>query len=205
MATNLWLAFLLASILIAVSPGPGAALSMSNGLRYGYRTTLRSIAGLQCALAIHVGIVAVGLGALLTAFPFAFDAIRYLGAAYLVWLGIQKWRAPAEPIDAVGARTAQGRLFVEGVLVNLSNPKSIVFVAALVPQFIDRARPQWLQFLVIALTLCGVDTLVMSGYALLASRLRRWLNDPVSLQWQNHLFGGIFVVAGALLAISGKN
>ena len=85
MATNLWLAFLLASILIAVSPGPGAALSMSNGLRYGYRTTLRSIAGLQCALAIHVGIVAVGLGALLTAFPFAFDAIRYLGAAYLVW------------------------------------------------------------------------------------------------------------------------
>ena len=96
-------------------------------------------------------------------------------------------------------------MFVEGILVNLSNPKSIVFVAALVPQFIDRARPQWLQFLVIALTLCGVDTLVMSGYALLASRLRRWLNDPVSLQWQNHLFGGIFVVAGALLAISGKN
>lgn len=108
-------------------------------------------------------------------------------------------------LDASGRPTDKGRLFVEGVLVNLSNPKAIVFVAALVPQFIDPARPQWLQFVVIALTMCGVDALVMSGYALMASRLRRWLHDPASLKWQNHLFGGIFVVAGVLLAISGKS
>lgn len=205
MATNIWLAFLLASIVIAVSPGPGAVLSMSNGLRYGYRVTLRSIAGLQCALIIQVGIVAVGLGAVLAAFPVAFDVIRYLGAAYLVWLGVQKWSMPVMRLDASGRPTDKGRLFVEGVLVNLSNPKAIVFVAALVPQFIDPARPQWLQFVVIALTMCGVDALVMSGYALMASRLRRWLHDPASLKWQNHLFGGIFVVAGVLLAISGKS
>ena len=205
MALHLWLGFLAATVLIAISPGPGAALSMSNGLRYGYRTALRGIGGLQCALAIQVGIVALGLGAVLATSAVAFDIVRYLGAGYLVWLGIQKWRAPVEAIDAGEQRARRKDLFVEGLLVNLTNPKAIVFVAALVPQFIDPAQTQWPQFLVILLTMCGVDVIVMSGYALLASRLRRWLHDPESLQAQNRFFGSIFIGVGMLLATSGKN
>lgn len=205
MSLSYWLAFLVAAIVIAVSPGPGAALSMSNGLRHGYRKALRGIGGLQCALVLQVGIVAVGLGAVLTTSVIAFDVVRYLGAAYLVWLGFRKWRAPVEQIETAGQRNGQERLFVEGLLVNLSNPKAIVFVAALVPQFIDPTRPQWPQFLIIVLTMCGVDTIVMSGYALLASHLRRWLSDAQSIRRQNRFFGGLFIVAGLLLAVSGKN
>ena len=96
-------------------------------------------------------------------------------------------------------------LFVQGLLVNLTNPKAIVFIAALTPQFIDPGRPQWLQFLILAATMCGVDTVVMSGYALLATHLRRWLNDARAMKAQNRFFGGIFVGAGMLLATSGRN
>lgn len=205
MTLTVWLGFLAAAILIAVSPGPGAAASMSAGLRYGYGSALRVIGGLQSALVIQVGIVAVGLGALLTASALAFDLVRFLGAAYLIWLGIQKWRAPIEEISENSAGIKPGGLFMEGLLVNLTNPKAIVFIAALTPQFIDPAQPQWPQFLIIGITMCAVDTVVMSGYALLASRLGRWLHDPKSLKAQNRFFGGIFVSAGALLAVSGKH
>lgn len=205
MALSAWFGFFIASILIAVSPGPGAAASMSAGLRFGYGGALRVIGGLQSALTIQVTVVALGLGAILTTSAHAFDLIRFLGAAYLIWLGIQKWRAPVEEIDAEAPAAAAEGLFVEGLLVNLTNPKAIVFIAALVPQFIDPNRPQWPQFLIIVLTMCSVDTIVMSGYALLASRMRGWLHNPRLMKTQNRFFGGVFVGAGALLAASGRH
>ena len=200
MSLSLWLGFLVAAILIAVSPGPGAAASMSAGVRYGYWAALRLIAGLQSALAIQLAIVAAGLGALLEASALAFNVVKFCGAAYLIWLGVQKWRALPQALDAAAPRLTQRGLFSEGLLVNLTNPKAIVFMAALTPQFVDPARPQALQFLIIGLTMCGVDTLVMSCYALLAARLARWLHAPGALRAQNRLFGGIFVGAGVLLA-----
>ncbi|GHU03344.1 homoserine/homoserine lactone efflux protein [Betaproteobacteria bacterium] len=204
MAFSTWLAFLLASILIAVSPGPGAATSMSLGLRHGYRAALRAIGGLQSALIIQLAIVFAGLGALLMTSATAFNIMKFLGAAYLIWLGIQKWRDAPQTIEE-GVNIRSGSLFAQGLLVNLTNPKAIVFMAALTPQFIDPARPQWLQFIILASTMCGVDTVVMSGYALLATRLRRWLRDPRAMTAQNRFFGGIFVGAGVLLAVSGRN
>jgi len=178
---------------------------MSAGLRHGYGAALRAILGLQAALIVQLAVVAAGLGALLATSAWAFDFVKFSGAAYLIWLGIQKWRAAPHEMDASTVALAPRGLFVQGLLVNLSNPKAIVFVAALVPQFIDPARPQWPQFLIIGLTMCAVDTLVMSGYALLVARLRRWLHDPSALRAQNRLFGGIFVVAGLLLATSSRH
>ena len=204
MSLSLWLAFLLAAILIAVSPGPGAAASMSAGMRFGYRSAVRVIAGLQAALVIQLTVVALGLGALLLTSTLAFDAVKFLGAAYLIWIGIQKWRSPPEEIDAEKLAIAAKGLFMEGLLVNLTNPKAIVFIAALTPQFIDPSRPQWPQFVIMGLTMCGVDSIVMSGYALLATRLRRWLRNPAALKSQNRFFGGIFVGAGFLLATSSR-
>ena len=205
MSMSLWLGFLLAAILIAVSPGPGAATSMSVGLRHGYAGALRSIAGLQTALAIQLGIVAAGLGALLAASALTFDIIKLTGAAYLIWLGIQKWRSEPNPEAGTEPSGLSRGLFLQGLLVNLTNPKAIVFMAALTPQFIDPAKPQLPQFLIIAVTMCGVDSIVMSGYALLASRLRRWLSDPQSVRRQNRFFGSVFVGAGAMLAVTGKH
>ena len=204
MSLSLWLAFLAAAILIAISPGPGAAASMSAGMRFGYRSALRVIFGLQAALITQLAIVALGLGALLIASTTAFNTIKILGALYLVWLGIQKWRSPAPVVDDTNREAAVRGLFFEGLLVNLTNPKAIVFIAALTPQFLDPARPQWPQFLIMAATMCGVDTVVMSGYALLATRVRRWMNNPRALRVQNRLFGGVFVGAGVLLATSSR-
>ena len=205
MALTTWLAFLFAATLIAVSPGPGAATSMSVGLRHGYWAALRAILGLQSALVIQLSIVAAGLGALLAASTTAFNIMKLLGAAYLIWLGIQKWCEAPQAVEGENIAMPPSGLFVQGLLVNLTNPKAIVFIAALTPQFIDPGRPQWLQFLILAATMCGVDTVVMSGYALLATHLRRWLNDARAMKAQNRFFGGIFVGAGMLLATSGRN
>lgn len=202
MSLHVWLGFLLAAILIAVTPGPGAVASMSTGMRHGYWSALALILGLQTAILLHLSIVAIGLGALLAASETAFGLVKLVGAAYLVWLGVQKWRAP--PLSELAPLPAGQRksLFLQGLLVNLTNPKAIVFIGALVPSFIDGSVALLPQYLVIALTLCLTDLLVMSAYALAAARLGERLLDPGSVRSQNRLFGGLFVTAGALLAFS---
>lgn len=202
MTLAVWLGFLLAAIVIAVTPGPGAAISMSTGLGYGYRAALSVILGLQTALLIQLLVVALGLGALLSASETAFAATRFAGAAYLVWLGIRKWRQLPLPADSALPPPGRRGLYVQGVLVNLSNPKAIIFIAALVPQFVDPGRSLLFQYAEIAATLCLTDLAVMSGYALAAARLGRWIHDERLIRAQNRFFGGVFVAAGFLLAIS---
>jgi homoserine/homoserine lactone efflux protein len=201
---TVWLGFLAASILIAVTPGPGAVISMSTGMRHGYWSALTAILGLQTAILAHLLIVALGLGAVLAASETAFLLVKFFGAAYLVWLGVQKWRAPAVPVDAEVPMVRRRGLFLQGVLVNLTNPKAIIFIAALVPQFVNPMQAQVPQYLLIAATLCLTDLAVMSGYALAAVHLGRWLHDPVAIRLQNRFFGGLFVSAGALLAVSSR-
>src|SRR5574343_1656674 len=119
MTLTVWLGFLLAAILISVTPGPGAVISMSTGMRHGYRAALAAILGLQAAILLHLLIVALGLGALLATSETAFTVVKFLGAAYLVWLGFQKWRAPAVPVDTNAPLIRRKGIFLQGVLVNL--------------------------------------------------------------------------------------
>ena len=206
MSWNMWLAFLAASVVIAVTPGPGAVLSISTGMRHGYSAAVRAISGLETALLIQLAVVAAGLGAVLATSNTAFMVLKFAGAAYLVWLGIMKWRAPVEEIDE-RAFSAAGRgrgLYLQGVLVNLTNPKALVFIVALVPQFINPGEPQLLQFAIIGVTMVVTDVVVMSGYALLAGRCRAWFHSPRMIRMQNKLFGGLFVAAGAALASSSR-
>lgn len=204
MSLHVWLGFLLAAILIAVTPGPGAVASMSAGLRHGYWSALALILGLQAAILTHLTIVGVGLGALLATSETAFGLVKLVGAAYLIWLGIQKWRLLplAELALLPGGRRRD--LFLQGLLVNLTNPKAIVFIGALVPSFIDTSSAQLPQYAVIAATLCLTDMLVMSVYALVASRLAGCMQEPKKVRAQNRLFGSLFVVAGTLLAMSSR-
>ena len=200
MTLALWFGFLLAAILIAVTPGPGAVLSMSVGVRHGYFSALKAIFGLQAAILTHLVIVALGLGAILAASDTAFAVTKLVGAAYLVWLGVQKWREPAAPDPETLVTLRPENLFAQGLLVNLTNPKAIIFVGALVPQFIDATQPIFVQYLIIAATLCVTDIIVMSAYALAAVKVSHWLNQPASVRLQNRIFGGFFVLAGAFLA-----
>lgn len=204
MSLALWLGFLFAAILIAITPGPGAVLSMSVGIRYGYRSALRAIIGLQVALLVQLLIVVLGLGALLATSETAFAILKLCGAAYLIWLGIQKWRTPVLAVVVSPEAGGEG-LFVQGLFVNLTNPKAIVFIGALVPQFIDPSRPIAAQYAVIAATLCLTDIVVMSCYALAALRLGRWLGDVRHARWQNRVFGAMFIAAGSLLAASSRS
>jgi homoserine/homoserine lactone efflux protein len=204
MAPENWLAFFVASWLISLSPGAGAISCMAAGLRYGFRRAFANIVGLIGGILFVLAIVAAGLGAILAASSLAFAIVKWLGVAYLVWLGIQQWRAPAFAVDAEAAKAQLGattrELALKGFLVNATNPKGIVFMLAVLPQFIDPARPQLAQYAICGATLCFTDVVVMSGYTAFAARVLRMLREPHHIKLMNRTFGGLFVAAGAVLA-----
>ncbi|MEP7181465.1 MAG: homoserine/homoserine lactone efflux protein [Betaproteobacteria bacterium] len=207
MPLSTWLAFFAASWIISLSPGAGAISCMSAGVRYGYRRAFWNIVGLQLGILLVLLIVAVGLGAAIAASTTLFLAIKWLGVAYLVWLGIQQWRSPATPVAAEALSRADGtpkRLMLRGFLVNATNPKGIVFMLAVLPQFIDPAAPQVVQYAICAGTLFFTDLVVMSGYTGLAAKVLSALREPHHIRWMNRTFGGLFVAAGALLAMFKK-
>jgi homoserine/homoserine lactone efflux protein len=202
MTLSVWLAFLVASFVISLSPGAGAVYAMSCGMRGGYRHALIGIVGMQFGLALQLVVVAVGLGAVLATSTLAFNVVKWAGVAYLVWLGWQQFRAEprAMSVDGSVPETSSREAFVRGFLVNASNPKATVFFLAVVPPFIDPARPLAAQYLAVMGTLAFTDLIVMSGYALLAARVLRLLREPHHIRWMNRTFGGLFMLAGGLLA-----
>ncbi|MBK6868222.1 MAG: LysE family transporter [Burkholderiales bacterium] len=203
MDLHVWLAYFVASWVIAVSPGSGAVLSMSHGLSYGVRQTTATIVGLQIGLTVILLVAGAGVGAVLLASTTAFMVVKLLGAGYLIWLGVKQWRTrvDAAPQDQGAAAERVGlstrQRLVRGALTNATNPKGIVFMVAVLPQFIDPKRPLALQLLILLLTTVAVDTVVMHGYALLASRLRVLLRSVRARRTQNRVFGGVLVGMGA--------
>jgi len=202
MPLETWLAFVVAAWLISLSPGAGAISCMAAGMRYGYARAMWNILGLQLGILFVLAIVAAGLGAIIAASTALFTLIKWLGAAYLVYLGIRQWRAPAVPVTDAGADVTgtPRQLVMRGFLVNATNPKGIVFMLAVLPQFIDPALPQLPQYVVCGATLFFTDLVVMSGYTGLAARVLRLLREPHHVRWVNRTFGGLFVAAGAVLA-----
>lgn len=200
MDLQLWTAYAIACLLIALSPGSGAVLSMSHGMSYGVRRTGATVAGLQLGLAVILLVAGAGVGSLLVASEVAFAAVKTLGALYLVWIGFRQWtekaQVPAEGAAAPAALGWRGRLAM-GFLTNVTNPKGIVFMVAVLPQFIRAERPLALQLLVMATTMCGIDTVVMHGYAFAGGRLQRLLRDARALKVRNRLFGSLLMGVGA--------
>ncbi|SPA13264.1 putative neutral amino-acid efflux system, rhtB family (lysine, threonine, homoserine) [Cupriavidus taiwanensis] len=205
MRWEVWLAYFAACWVIAVSPGSGAVLSMSHGLSYGLRRTTTTIFGLQAGLVIVLLVAGGGLGALLLASEQAFMVVKTIGALYLIYLGIQQWRARVEADagqDGGPVRVAvmsRRRRFATGLLTNVTNPKGIIFMVAVLPQFIDPNRPLAPQLAILAATMCGVDLVVMHGYALLASRMQGLFRNARAVLWQNRFFGSVLMAVGAAL------
>ena len=202
---HVWLASFLAAWLIALSPGSGAVLSMSHGLQYGVRQTTATIVGLQIGLASILLVAGAGVGALLLASTTAFMVVKVLGAGYLIWLGVKQWRAPlgggqsdlAAPTEPTGLSVRQRVL--RGAMTNATNPKGIVFMVAVLPQFIDPKKPLALQLAILLVTTLAVDSVVMHGYAFLASRLRALMQSVRARRAQNRVFGGVLMGMGASL------
>jgi homoserine/homoserine lactone efflux protein len=197
-----WLAFLAATLILSVTPGPGAFSSISSGLHHGVRLGVWNGIGMQASSVVYIVVVALGLGAILLASETLFSIVKWAGVAYLIYLGIVTWRAQPVAFEDTGddnPATARD-LFVRGFLVNITNPKGIIFFAAIFPQFIDVARPQWPQYAILGATTLVVDTVVMAGYTALAASALRVMREPAHLRWVNRGLGGAFVAAGVALA-----
>lgn len=204
MEMSTWLAFFAAAWAISLSPGPGALAAMSSGLNHGLRKGYVTTLGLVLGIWTQLLVVGVGLGALLATSTLAFTVVKWCGVAYLVWLGVQQWRAPAQPLaqlQADAASVSRRDLLVRGLLINIVNPKGTVFLLAVVPQFITPTQPLLPQYLVIGLTLGFTDLVVMFGYTALAARVLRALKSEEHMRQMNRVFGGLFVAAGAFLAL----
>src|ERR1700693_876835 len=157
MSLQVYLAFLAACIALALLPGPVVTLVIANGLRYGTRAALINIAGVQAGLAIVIGIVAIGLTALMATLGYWFDWVRLGGAAYLVWRGIKLIRAPVEGVGSdAPPPSPRGGFFLQGLLVSLSNPKVLVFFGAFIPQFVDMSRDHVSQVTLLGVTFMGI-------------------------------------------------
>ena len=214
MALSLWLTFFAACWAISLSPGAGAIAAMGAGLNHGVARGCFMTAGLVLGIWTQVVVVGLGLGALIAASSIGFALVKWLGVAYLVWLGVKQWRAPATPLapsaepgqSGPGApqQVCRRTLVLRGWMVNAVNPKGTLFLLAVVPQFLDLGRALAPQYLVIAATLGFTDVVVMTGYTALASRVLKLLKSPRQVKALNRVFGGLFVAAGMLLATFNK-
>lgn len=201
MPLDLYLAFVLASVVLIVIPGPNVALIVANSVAHGARFGLLTVAGTSSAVVVHLGLTVLGASAVLAFLAVAFDWLRWLGVAYLVWLGIAAWRAPAVDLGRVGPQARSARLiFGRGLLVGLTNPKTLLFYGAFFPQFITPGPDAADQLLLLAATFLVIAVVLDGVWAVLASRLRALLVAHVRLR--NRLTGGLLVGAGVGLALA---
>lgn len=203
MELSTWLAFFLASWAISISPGAGAVAAMSAGLNHGFVRGYMMTIGLVLGILVQVAVVGLGLGALIAASSLAYSLVKWLGVAYLVFLGIKQWRAPAVAVvseSANGEPASARQLILRGLAINTANPKTTVFLLAVVPQFLDLGHALAPQYAVIGATIAFTDLVVMAGYTALAAKVLRLLKSARQIQAMNRTFGSLFVAAGLLLA-----
>lgn len=204
MSFQVWVAFMLACWVISISPGAGAIASMSSGLNYGFRRGYWNALGLQLALLLQIGIVAAGVGVLFATTPWAFLVVKWFGVGYLLYLAYLQWKAPVQSIEIQQEQQATKsipKLIAYGFFVNMSNPKAIVFLLAVLPQFLDLSQPQWIQYGVMAVTMISIDLMVMAGYTGLAAKVLKLLKSPKQQKYMNRTFAVLFSCAAGLLSL----
>ncbi len=201
MSLQVYLAFVVACIALALLPGPVVTLIIANGLRYGTSAALINIAGVQAGLAIVIGIVAVGLTSLMATMGYWFDWVRFAGAAYLVWLGIKLIRSPIEGVDADAPPPPRGGFFLQGFVVLLSNPKVLVFFGAFIPQFVDMNKDHFSQVALLGITFMVTGAVTDSIYALLAGRARLFFSAQRT-RLVSRISGGFMIGGGIWLALT---
>jgi homoserine/homoserine lactone efflux protein len=198
---NLYLLFLLMATATVLSPGPGVVMSLTNAMHYGMRDTFAGILGVALGAMFIAAVSATSVGVVLAASATAFTILKYLGAAYLVYLGIRLWRAPAfkfadRPVNEGNVR----KRFVEGFALQLTNPKAIFFFLSVFPQFIDPKQNYITQFIILVLTYGTLVVIIHSIYALFAKGAKRWLTSSTGGSVVNKAAGSTFVLFGVMLA-----
>jgi homoserine/homoserine lactone efflux protein len=201
MSPELYAAYLFACLVIVIVPGPTVTLIIANSLRHGTRAGLLNVIGTQVGLAVMIGVVGIGLTSLIEVMGHWFDWLRLAGAAYLIWLGWKMIHSTGAASAAAPARAPRGGFLLQGLLVALSNPKTLLFFGAFFPQFIDPARAQGLQILIMGLTAMLLAAVSDSAYALALGRAGLALSAK-RVRLMSRLSGGFLIGGGLWLAFS---
>jgi homoserine/homoserine lactone efflux protein len=201
MDLHTWLIYLAAAIGLSLSPGPNGLLALTHGALHGRRKALYTIFGGAFGFIAVIALSMFGIGALLQTSVAWLTVLKWVGSAYLVWLGIQVWRSP--PIGIQFRDSAEPRagwsLFRQGALSALTNPKGILFFAAFLPQFIDPARSLFVQFIIMAGTFAAIEIATEVFIAGMAHRISPWLRRAG--RRFNQACGGMFIAIGAALPL----
>lgn len=203
MDINTWLIYLVAATGLSLSPGPNGLLALTHGALHGTRKTLYTIFGGAIGFIAVIALSMFGIGMLLQSSLLWLQAMKWLGGAYLVWLGVQVWRSPPIGLEPQGQwqPRAGWSLFQQGALSALTNPKGLLFFAAFLPQFIDPARSLPMQFAVIAGTFAVIEIATELFIASMAHRIRPWL-ERAGRRF-NQVCGGVFIAIGVALPLRG--
>jgi len=208
MDLHTWLIYLLAATGLSLSPGPNGLLALTHGALHGRRKALYTVAGGTLGFVAIIGLSMFGIGALLQTSVVWLTVMKWVGGAYLVWLGIQVWRAPPVGVDmhAPVAPASGGSLFRQGALSALTNPKGLLFFAAFLPQFIAPGAPAAPQLLLLGAVFGVLAVASDSCWALAAGRARDWFaRDPKRLDRLGATGGVMMVGLGATLATTGSS
>jgi len=208
MTLSTWWLFIAMTFVVSATPGPNMLLIMSVSARHGVRASVIAMLGCMTALLAMMSISAAGMGAVLQSSPQVFEALRLAGAAYLAYLGIKVWRAPAQDHTTAtdGAILAKvpviktGTIYREAFLVAASNPKAILFAAAFFPQFIHAGSPQFPQFAILLASFTVIEVTWYFLYAISGKRLSVYLQRASVMKAFNRSTGGVFVGFAALMA-----
>jgi threonine/homoserine/homoserine lactone efflux protein len=201
---HLYLVFLGVMAVMAVTPGPANLFSIATGMERGKRAVLIAVAGMNVATLVWFGAAALGLGALVTAFPEVFRWVAIAGALYVAWLGVSSIQGAFRPAASVstGGRTHLRRpAFVDGFLVQIANPKAVLFFTAVLPPFLDIDRPAAPQLALFAAAVIGMDVLTMSAYGLSGAVLARRMSEP-RFRRGFGVFVGLLLLIAAVLIVS---
>ncbi|MEU0874643.1 LysE family translocator [Nocardia brasiliensis] len=201
---SLLLAFVATTFVAMITPGPDMLFVLGCGMRGGPRAGLYATAGVATSEAIHVAVAAAGLAALLAAVPAAFTVVRILGAAYLIYLGVQAIRNRGSlPTDEREVGVSARKAYVSGLLTNLLNPKMVTFTIAFLPLFIDPSLGRiWLQFAILGAIMIVLEFLVDGAVGVLAGRIGGWLRRRHAARRRIEVAtGGIFIGLGVRLAV----
>jgi RhtB (resistance to homoserine/threonine) family protein len=208
MTLSVWLLYVAAVLVLTVTPGPSVIMCVSTSVQHGPRRAMLASLGSTSAIACIMVLSMLGLGTVLAASETLFSTLKWLGAAYLAYLGMASLLSKASSIavpDESGPQVSARALFGRGILVGASNPKALLFFGALFPQFIEPSAPQATQFLILGVTFIFFELFWLSVYALTAARARHWLQQPRRATLFNRVTGAVFLLAAALLATTRRN
>ena len=201
MELSTWLLYTAAAAGLSLTPGPNGLLALTHGALYGTKRTIATILGGSVGFATIIGLSMFGIGALLAANAELIFWLKWLGGAYLVFLGIQVWRSEPLGTAAVDGRSTAGKLFQAGLLSAITNPKGILFFVAFLPQFIEPNESLFLQFAIMAATFVVIEFFYEIAVASAADKIQPWLKR-VGKNF-NRVFGSVFIAIGILLPLRG--